>query len=343
MTASPAPLAIVGAGSLGQSYAALLAHSGQPVTVLATARTAAHLLGRGQVQLQETVDIAVPVAPAPAPPGTVGVTTDAAELPASVGLIFTTKAHQLSEAIGAVRAGWPRTDDNAAWVAGVQNGIVKDDLLAAVFGAERVVGAATILGAQRTPEGPVRVTALGMTYFGEFAGGPSTRVEGAVAAFTRAGIPVEAPANIRSVLWSKMCNATGVFGVSVLVGPEGPVFTADPDLIRAYLTLVRETAAIARAEGVAVDNYPRFPPMRTYVEQSVEETIAALPPPPPPSGGSRALPSMVQDYLAGRPMEVEAIFGDVVARAERAGVSAPCLAFVRDLLRALNRANVRHG
>lgn len=338
-TSSNAALAIVGAGSLGQSYAALLARSGQAVTVLATERTAANLLACQQIQLQEVVDVTVPVAPAPAPPGTVGVTMDAKEVPAGVGLIFTTKAHQLAGAIEAVRAAWPPEDDRAAWVAGVQNGVVKDDQLAAAFGAERVVGAATILGAQRNAEGSVRVTALGMTYFGEFAGGASARVDGAVAAFERAGIPVEAPASIRSVLWSKMCNATGVFGVSMLVGPEGPILSHDPDLMRAYLTLVRETAAIARAEGVAVDNYSRFPPMRSYVEQTIEETVAAIPPPPPRSPGPRSLPSMVQDYLAGRPMEVEAVFGDVVERAERAGVPAPSLIFVRDILRGLNRAN----
>lgn len=342
MDIAPAALAIVGAGSLGQSYAALLARSGQAVTVLATERTAAALLERREMRLQETVAVVVPVAPAPAPPGTVGVTTDAARLPAGVGLIFTTKAHQLAGAIASVRAEWPRRDDRAAWVAGVQNGVVKDDQLAAAFGAERVVGAATILGAQRRPDGPVRVTALGMTYFGEFAGHPSARVAAVVAAFTQAGIPVEAPADIRSVLWSKMCNATGVFGVSMLVGPEGPLLSHDPDLMRAYLMLVRETAAIARAEGVAVDNYPRFPPMRTYVEQRIEETVAAMPP-PPPSPGPRALPSMVQDYLAGRPMEVEAVFGDAVDRAERYGVPAPSLAFVRNVLRGLNRANTDRG
>jgi 2-dehydropantoate 2-reductase len=339
MSTSPdAALAIVGAGSLGQSYAALLARSGQVVTILSTERTAAQLLERQQIQLQDVVDVTVPVASAPAPPGMVGVTTKAVELPRGAGLIFTTKAHQLAGAIATVRDAWPLADDRDAWVAGVQNGVVKDDQLAAAFGAERVVGAATILGAQRRPEGPVRVTALGMTYFGEFAGGTSARVGSAVAAFGQAKIPVEAPANIRSVLWSKMCNATGVFGVSMLVGPEGPILSSDPDLMRAYLTLVHETAAVARAEGVEVDNYPRFPPMRTYVEQPIAVTVAALPPPPPRTE-PRALPSMVQDYLAGRPMEVEAVFGDVVERAERYGVPAPGLAFVRNILRGLNRAS----
>lgn len=334
---APSPLAFVGAGSLGQSFAALLARSGQVVTLLATPGTAQRLLENGHVRLAGVVDIAVPAVPAPAPPGSVGVTADARDLPAGCGLVFVTKSHQLARAIETVRAAWPAPDDEAAWVAGLQNGIVKDDRLAAAFGAERVIGGATILGAQRKEDGEVRVTSLGMTYLGELGGAASARVGAAVAALHAAGIPAESPADIRSILWSKACNATGVFGVSMLIGPNGPLFSFDPDLMRAYLTLVRETAAIARAEGVAVGNYPQFPPMRTYVEQPIEQTVAALPPPPPRSG-PRSQPSMVQDYLAARPMEVEDVFGDLVTRAERSGVAVPSLVFVRNILRGLNHA-----
>lgn len=337
-TGSSPALAFVGAGSLGQSFAALLACHGQAVTLLATPRTARELLEVGRIRVVDVIEVSVSVAPAPAVPGSVGITTDARKLPPGCGLIFVTKAHQLAAAIEIVRAVWPAPGDSAAWVAGLQNGIVKDDLLSAAFGAERVVGGATILGAQRKDDGDVRVTSLGMTYLGEFTGAPMARGSAAVAALHAAGIPAEVPHDIRSILWSKACNATGVFGVSMLIGPTAPLMSYDPDLMRAYLTLVRETAAIARAEGVTVGNYPRFPPMRTYVEQTIEETVAALPPPPPPSTGPRSQPSMVQDYLAGRPMEVEAVFGDLVERAERHSVAVPSLVFVRNILRGLNRA-----
>jgi ketopantoate reductase len=49
-----------------------------------------------------------------------------------------------------------------------------------------------------------------------------------------------------------------------------------------------------------------------------------------------AYPSMAQDLFAGRAMEVEEVFGDVVTRAERAGVDVPRVALVCDLLRGLN-------
>ena len=79
------PLAFVGAGALGQSFAGLLAKNGQAVTLLATPRTAAALLAAGRIRLRGVVESTIPAAPAPAPPGSVGVTTDPADLPAGGG------------------------------------------------------------------------------------------------------------------------------------------------------------------------------------------------------------------------------------------------------------------
>ncbi len=46
---------------------------------------------------------------------------------------------------------------------------------------------------------------------------------------------------------------------------------------------------------------------------------------------------MTQDLLAGRSMEAEHIFGDLVERAARARVAVPRLTLVRDLCRGLDR------
>ncbi len=45
---------------------------------------------------------------------------------------------------------------------------------------------------------------------------------------------------------------------------------------------------------------------------------------------------MAQDLLEGRPLEVDFVFGDLVARAKRAGVPAPRLTLVRDLIRGID-------
>ncbi len=336
---TPPALGLIGAGSLGQAFAALLARDSQAVTLLATPATASRLMEAGHIRLRGVVTCEAPVAPAPAPSGSVGITTDAAQLPTGAGLIFTTKGHQLAAAVAEVRAAWPSPGDSNAWVAGVQNGVVKDDLLTAAFGGKRVVGAATILGAERQADGTITVTSPGMTYLGELSGGASERVTAAVALLSGAGIPAQSPTDIRSVIWSKACNAAGVFGVSVLARTTAPEIFASPDLVRAYLSLIRETAAVGAAVGITVGDYPNFPPIHTYVVRTDEETLRAIPAPMAGTSGARggSLPSMTQDLLAGRPMEVDAVFGDLVARAERYGVAAPRLTLVRDLLRGRDR------
>ena len=109
MSETTAPgLCLVGAGSLGQAFAALLARKGQAVTLVATPATATRLQAGGSIRVKGVVAVAAPVAPAPAPPGTVGVTADPGRIPAGAGVIFMTKGHQLAAAIAAVRAAGPR-------------------------------------------------------------------------------------------------------------------------------------------------------------------------------------------------------------------------------------------
>jgi 2-dehydropantoate 2-reductase len=282
----------------------------------------------------------IPVAPAPAPAGVVGVTANPADLPGDVGLIFATKGHQLPAAIASVRATWPAVNDRTSWVAGIQNGLVKDDLLAAAFGEERRVGAVTILGAQRGADGGVAVMARGMTYLGEMAGGTSPRVDQAVALLQAAGIPAEAAPDVQSVLWSKECNAVGVFGVTVLARTSSPGLGRRPDLVRAYLSLIREVGSVASACGVKLGDYAGFS-IKTYLDMSEDDVLAlfASRAAPPKPGQAESYSSMAQDLLAGRPMEVDQIFGDMVERAARVGVPVPRITLVRDLIRGIDPAH----
>src|SRR5262245_28970025 len=106
MILQQAALAFVGAGALGQAFAAILAANNQPVTILATKARAAQLHSDRLVRLSGVHQLAIPIAAAPAPAGTIGITTDPAQLGVVEGLIFTTKAHQLPDAITTVCRAW---------------------------------------------------------------------------------------------------------------------------------------------------------------------------------------------------------------------------------------------
>jgi 2-dehydropantoate 2-reductase len=216
-------------------------------------------------------------------------------------------------------------------VAGFQNGVVKDEVLAEVFGADRVLGAVTVLGAERRAPAAVTVAGLGTTHFGELGAAPGPRVAAAVAAFTAAGLPVASAADARVLTWTKYAHAVGVFGVSSLTRrPTGELFRRRP-LIRAYRALIEEADAVARAEGVRLEDFASLPVASNLTGSADEfaDRLLAVPPPPaaPPSYSS-----MLQDLMAGRPTEVEEIFGDLVRRARRHGLATPRVELVYDLL-----------
>jgi 2-dehydropantoate 2-reductase len=331
-------LAFVGAGALGQAFATFLAASDQPVSILVTEARAAQLHNDRFVRLAGVQELAIPIAAAPAPAGTIGITTDPAQLPAVEGLIFTTKAHQLPDAITTVCRAWKTSGDRIGWVAGAQNGLAKDAMLIQACGPERSVGMVTSLSAQRDPDGRIKVRSLGMTYLGEFAGGGSSRVAAATAALNQAGIPTAVADDIQSVLWTKACHAAGIFGAAAVARASIPTLMASPDLARAYLALVRESATIAAAYGIAIRDYAGFP-IRTYLDQPESETLALFAATAASlrrTGGSESYASMAHDVVSGRALEVDQIFGDLVRRAEEVGLAAPRLTLIRDILRGID-------
>jgi 2-dehydropantoate 2-reductase len=235
-----------------------------------------------------------------------------------------------------VAQSWPTRGDPAAWTAGLQNGLLAGDLLAEIFGSQRVAGACTVLGARRADDGTV-LASLGRTYFGEFDGGRADRTEAAARAFNAAGLPCEATADIGSVLWAKMCNAVGVFGVSALTGlPTSQIMSTGP-LLRAYRALIEETALVANAAGVTIADHPDLP-MRSYLDQTPDAMVDRLTARPRPHDGGtpQDFSSMAQDLASGRPTEYEQIFGDLLRRAHDLGVQIPRVALVHDVVAGLD-------
>jgi 2-dehydropantoate 2-reductase len=346
-----ATFVLVGAGALGRAFATLLAASGHRVVLAGRGAAVARLLESGRIRVHGVVESSAPVRAGPVraepaqagasgtglpEPGVVTVAAMGDELPRGAAVLFTTKAHQLAAAARAAARSWPHSGDPEAWTAGLQNGVLTGDQLSEAFGPKRVVGASTVLGARRADDGTV-VTSLGRTYFGELGGGSSDRVTAVVRAFGEAGLPCEAAADIDGVLWAKMCNAVGVFGVSALTGLPTSQIMATPALVRAYRALIGEAALVASATGVSIADHPDLP-MRTYLDLSPDDLAKRLtagrraPDPSAPQNFS----SMAQDLAAGRPTEYEQIFGDLLRRARLLGVQIPRVGLVYDLVAGLD-------
>src|SRR5215472_15507272 len=132
---------ILGAGALGSIVGAHLVRAGHDVVFVARERRAALLRQRG-VRLDGLAEFTVP-AVATADPGT---------LRGADALIVTVKTYDTETALASVR----HLDVSAAL--SLQNGVVKDDQLAAIVGRDRVLGAAATVSGEVQADGSVRFT-----------------------------------------------------------------------------------------------------------------------------------------------------------------------------------------
>jgi 2-dehydropantoate 2-reductase len=116
-----------------------------------------------------------------------------------------------------------------------------------------------------------------------------------------AGIPAAVIENEAQVMWSKLSRLNAIALTTTAFGaPIGEVRTHHCDDL---LDVVRETAAVAEAEGAMIDV--------GAIEQELREAHPGL------------LSSMARDVAAGRPPELDAIGGAVLRAAARHGIEAP--------------------
>lgn len=136
-----------------------------------------------------------------------------------------------------------------------------------------------------------------------------------------AGLAAEASEDLCCEIWLKLLvNAAGN-PVSALTCLSTGDRAADPELSQLSRGIAAEIAAIANALG-----WP--------IAASVVEAAAGV-------GKAQSLrPSMLQDVLLGRPMEVEALLGQPQRFAREAGVATPIIDVLLPLLRGRDRAGL---
>jgi 2-dehydropantoate 2-reductase len=205
-------------------------------------------------------------------------------------------------------------------VASFQNGLGNVEPIAARVAPERVVYGVSTIGGEIVAPGRLEVPAstwdgTGITWMGVLVGAPE-RLEPLRAAFAAAGIRSEIRPDIETIVWSKLALAAPMTALSALTRLSVGGVLENPELADLQRRMTAEVVAVAQAKGIplALDEALR----------RGAETYEGVP---------EHLPSMLQDVLAGRPTEIEALSGAVAREAERAGVEAP----LNDLLARLVR------
>jgi len=322
-----ADYAILGAGAIGSVLGAHLARAGHAVALLARGERAAQI-ERDGVVIRGLAGFKVPVP----------VVRDPATLGGARVLIVATKTPGTAAALAALR----HASFDTAF--SIQNGPGKNEILAQAFGAARVLGALADTSAELLAGGEVLFTRNVNVVLGELPSDTSERTRRIAHEIDAAGVRCVQSGEVLSREWSKFCAWTGLMAVSVTTRLPTWRFLSDPDSALVIVRLVRETARLAQALGIAITDESVLP-VASITRDSDADAVAAV-----TALGARyraTAPdhrmSSLQDIDNGRPLEVHETLGYAAAKAAELRLDLPLLRTLYPLVAALDPARRARG
>jgi 2-dehydropantoate 2-reductase len=279
-------IAIIGTGAIGGYFGARLAHAGHTVHFLA--HTEYDYIRQHGLRVESYLgdfSLAQPL-----------VYDDIAALPPCDLVCVTTKT--TSNEFLLPRLG-PALRPGSALLL-MQNGFGIEPTLAALYPEARIFAGLCFICSFRDGPGRVRHTAYGRVSLAALEPDPAG-LAALAQVFEGAGVEAETlgdvlTARLRKLVWNLPFN-----GLSVALDCTTEELGSDPAALALVRGLMGEVVGAAAAAGIAIE--PEF------VEARVETTQSMGP----------YEPSMRLDYLARRPMEIEAMYGNVIRFARERG------------------------
>jgi 2-dehydropantoate 2-reductase len=247
--------------------------------------------------------------------GEVRATSSAEELPACEFGIVATKSMHTQAAIEATAGAFAD-----AAVASVQNGVGNEELIAE--SVPRVIRGTTFPAGHIVEPGHVNQDTGGKTWLGPFEPKPASMEEVRTLAdlLTRSDMETLAMEDARGAQWTKLIFNAATNPIGALTGlPHG--VACDQPAVRKLITgLVDEGRAVSDALGIVLDSDPD-----ELVDHGREVAY-------------HHKASMLQDVLAKRPTEVDALNGGIVRFGRETGVSTPMNEAIWALIEGLERS-----
>ncbi|MBC8039303.1 MAG: 2-dehydropantoate 2-reductase [Opitutaceae bacterium] len=308
-------IAVVGAGALGLYYGGRLARVGSAGRVAFLARGDGEVLRRNGVTVK-------------APDGGFTVGADKVKIAATpeeigpVDLVIVTLKATANDQLARML---PPLMHEGTVVLNLQNGLGVDEQVAAVAGAERTAGGLCFVCVNRIAPGVAECTMAGHVVVGAYDPhslalvATAERLRALAEMFNAAGVKMSVSESLLEVRWRKLVWNVPFNGLAVTGGGiTTDVILKSAEMEAEVWALMREVQATAAAYGVMIPE--------DYVVDQVERTR--------PMGPYK--PSTMIDFVDGKPLEVEPIWGEPLRRARAKGVSTPRLEALYARLRELS-------
>ena len=292
--------AVIGTGALGGFYGGLLARAGKDVHFL-TRSDAEHIRSHGLRIESKLGDYHLPV---------VNVYSSVHDMPRCDCILVALKStqnHVLPDVLPALMH-----DDSVVLV--LQNGLHVEQAARAVVGPGRVAGGCCFLCSNKVGPGHIRHLDYGKVLMGPYRGlddsepGPSMeRLLSIQQEMTSVGIDCNSTESLTLARWRKLMWNIPFNGLSVILNANTNRIMQSADSRALAESIVREVRQTACDCGHYIE--------LEFVQYMMDETDDMVP----------YDSSMRLDFLAGRPIEVEAIYGNALRAAERANVQSPIM------------------
>jgi len=318
----PMKIGVVGCGALGGYYAACLCRAGHEVHVLL--RSDYSVVREHGLRIH-SIEGSFTARPRCA--------RDPAEIGPSEVVLIALKTTANSELARLL----PPLVGPETMVVSLENGLGDEEQIAAVVGAEKVLGGLCFVCLNRTSPGVVHHTAHGRIVLGEHGRRPLPRTEALAAAFRAAGVPCQVTDDLARSHWEKLTwnipfNGLGVAAVAGYEGLTtglGPTQAArgktwptdrlleDPVWAGWVRELMNEVIGAAKAQGYQLKD--------SWADELIQRTRSM--------GAYRA--STLLDFEQGKPLELDSMFLEPLRRAQAAGMPVPKLERLCSVLRQL--------
>ena len=254
-------ISVIGAGALGTFYSAMMAASGQDVTLVCREKDVPAL--RHGISVKGVM--AVSARPA------------ISAVPVLSDVVFVTvKSYDVASAV----KGLPVNPGTIVVI--IHNGLGPDEAASAVLGKCRVAVGVSYSGVTFLEPGKVQVAGYTETVLGAVDQGARDRLDLPLLALTKAGLKASIAEDIRVAQWEKMYANVGINAITAITGLSNGMLLEVRALKSLAASAVSEAAAVAVAAGV-----------RTGVDP-VEQTFRVI----RATAGNRS--SMLQDVSEGK-------------------------------------------
>lgn len=309
--------AILGAGALGTILGAHLVRAGHEVTMLARGARAKTLerdglVVKGLVEMRERCQ----------------VITEPSELRETDCFAVGTKAIDTRPSLE------PYAHVKLQTTFSMQNGVMKDELLAEVFPQASVLGSMADFSGELLASGEVLFTRNVGLDLGELSGAMSERVIDLARTIDSAGVRCNAVPDIKTREWSKFVAWSGMVPLAALTRLNTWRYLMDESGAWIAVKLIRETAQLAKALAVPLMDLSPLP-ASTIVAASDAQAVAAV-----QEVGQRFKAnapehrmSTLQDIERGTRIEIEETLGFALRRGRELGLAMPTMELSYEFLK----------